>query len=121
MKPFTRSLRRDDGKRVDFPTLDWASVDWQARAHCRDHPEPDLFFQLQGEEEVPTGHQPRKTARRSPRAESEAVRAQVRAFCAPCPVRRECAAYAVHHGIVWGYWGGLSWRERSKVGVDEAV
>lgn len=29
----------------------------------------------------------------------------------PCPVRADCAAYAVEHGISRGVWGGLSSRQ----------
>ena len=42
----------------------------------------------------------------------------------PCPVRTECAEYAVVHGISRGVWGGLSSRqlkleirERSRLGL----
>jgi hypothetical protein len=42
----------------------------------------------------------------------------------PCPVRKDCAEYAVVHGISRGVWGGLSSRqlkleirERSRLGL----
>jgi len=42
----------------------------------------------------------------------------------PCPVRKDCAEYAVAHGITRGVWGGMSSRqlkleirERTRAGV----
>lgn len=34
-------------------------------------------------------------------------------ICGDCPVRVECGEYAITVGIVEGYWGGMSSRERT--------
>ena len=43
----------------------------------------------------------------------------------PCPVRGDCAEYAIAHGITRGVWGGMSSRqlkleikERARLGVE---
>jgi Transcription factor WhiB len=43
----------------------------------------------------------------------------------PCPVREDCAEYAIAHGFTRGVWGGMSSRqlklairERTKLGVE---
>lgn len=33
---------------------------------------------------------------------------QIRRYCADCPVRLDCAEYAIVNNIRWGWWGGLS-------------
>ncbi len=35
-----------------------------------------------------------------------------KAVCSNCQVRVECLAYALHHEIIQGVWGGLNGRER---------
>lgn len=36
-------------------------------------------------------------------------------ICGQCPVRRECLAYALHHGLEHGIWGGLTPNERKEL------
>lgn len=38
-----------------------------------------------------------------------------KAICADCPVRQECADYAIEHRELFGIWGGLSERERRRI------
>ncbi|MFJ8145999.1 WhiB family transcriptional regulator [Streptomyces sp. NPDC096048] len=44
-------------------------------------------------------------------ANGKHAREQVKAarqVCAGCPVRRQCAAFAIQTGEKWGVWGGMS-------------
>lgn len=41
-----------------------------------------------------------------------AAQREVRRFCTACPVRTECLAHALDHGIEFGVWGGMTERER---------
>jgi WhiB family transcriptional regulator, redox-sensing transcriptional regulator len=64
---------------------------WQSRAACRGL-DPELFFPAPGESSRPA-----------------------RAVCTSCPVRAECAEWALfaaeHHGV----WGGLTERDRRRI------
>lgn len=40
---------------------------------------------------------------------------QAREICDGCPVRAECAEFAIEHGEEFGVWGGLSERERRAI------
>jgi WhiB family redox-sensing transcriptional regulator len=42
--------------------------------------------------------------------------APAKLICAQCPVVDECLAYALEHGERFGIWGGLSDRERRRLG-----
>lgn len=46
------------------------------------------------------------------RGESQA---RARATCLACPVRAECLAYALHHSIDEGIWGGTGVRDRQRL------
>lgn len=61
------------------------SPDWHARAACRDHPDPDLWFPGTGQH---------LRARRA---------AQI---CAGCPVCAECADWADRNRPQFGIWAG---------------
>jgi WhiB family redox-sensing transcriptional regulator len=63
---------------------------WQALAACAGV-DPELFFPARGE---PTG--------------------TAKAICATCPVREQCAEYALARSEKFGIWGGLSERERRR-------
>ena len=89
-----------------------AATGWMLKAKCFDSGLADLFVPQVG----------------SKRATEDRNRAM--AICngtkdgRPCPVRADCAEYAVAHGISRGVWGGLSSRqlkleikERAKQGV----
>lgn len=69
---------------------------WQLRAACRGQPE--LFFHPPGERD------PRWTQRE----------AAAKRVCAACPVRRECAAFALASEEPYGTWGGVTAREREQ-------
>ena len=40
---------------------------------------------------------------------------EARAVCASCPVRDECAEWAIRSGEKFGIWGGLTERERRRI------
>lgn len=60
---------------------------WRTAARCRANDAEELFV---------TGAQQR----------------EVRQLCRTCPVRTECLAHALDHGIEFGVWGGMTERER---------
>jgi WhiB family redox-sensing transcriptional regulator len=64
---------------------------WMADGLCA-QTDPDAFFPDRGE---------------SPRL--------ARSVCAACPVRPECAAWALDRGERFGIWGGMSERERRAI------
>ncbi len=72
--------------------------DWQEHGSCR-KADPSLFFHPQNE---------RGSARRSRDLAAKAV-------CASCPVRIECADYAVRAREPYGVWGGLTEEEREAI------
>lgn len=41
---------------------------------------------------------------------------EAKQVCGLCPVRAECLAFAVRHGVKYGVWGGLDERERAGLG-----
>jgi Transcription factor WhiB len=43
------------------------------------------------------------------------IRKRAKAFCGPCPVRKECLQWALQNDEQWGVWGGLDTRERRKL------
>lgn len=43
---------------------------------------------------------------------SGAQQREARQFCRTCPVRTECLAHALDHGVEFGVWGGMTERER---------
>jgi WhiB family redox-sensing transcriptional regulator len=66
-------------------------ISWMLRARCRDLP-PAVFFP------------------------SDGVGVEVaRRYCAVCPVKLQCLAYALEHHIDHGVWGGASERERRRI------
>ena len=60
---------------------------WRSASRCRTSDAEDLFV---------TGRKQR----------------EARQFCRICPVRTECLAHALDHGIEFGVWGGMTERER---------
>ena len=74
---------------------------WRLWAACR-QADGELFFSPDGE---------RGTAKR--RRERAA-----KAICADCPVRDDCAAYAIRNHERYGVWGGLSEHERELIWRD---
>lgn len=42
------------------------------------------------------------------------------AVCLGCPVRDQCLAYAIEHGIAYGVWGGSTEADRRPL-LDEAA
>ncbi|WP_318205340.1 WhiB family transcriptional regulator [Streptomyces sp. SCL15-4] len=57
---------------------------WRDEAACRDA-NPDDFF-----------------------SENTHIVNEARKVCISCPVRQQCAAYALEHGEWWGTWGGMT-------------
>jgi WhiB family redox-sensing transcriptional regulator len=71
---------------------------WRARAACRSV-DGDLFFAADGERGL--------AKRRRERA--------AKAVCAGCPVRGDCAGYALANREPHGVWGGLSEGDRERI------
>ena len=71
---------------------------WMARAVCRGEPIETFFPTV---EVIPTG-EPSDSA-----------------IGVPC--RRECADYAIADPLIFGWWGGMSERERRKVRAIRAA
>lgn len=65
--------------------------EWRFDGACRGM-EKSLFY-------PPTGHRP----------------TQALVICRGCPVRKECAEYALEQNQHWGVWGGLTERQRFDV------
>ncbi|RAJ82562.1 WhiB family transcriptional regulator [Streptomyces sp. cg28] len=80
--------------------VDWQ---WQDQAACRGM-SSSVFFSPSGE---------RGRARRD-REE------QARRICAGCAVTDRCAATALAHEESYGVWGGLSGKDRRRLGTDPA-
>lgn len=76
---------------------------WMAAGACRDHP-TDLFY-------------PSRTLATEERRRNGSTAAERRAvaICRTCPVRVECAAYAIETNEVWGVWGGLTELQRHQL------
>jgi WhiB family transcriptional regulator, redox-sensing transcriptional regulator len=71
---------------------------WQEKGLCRSA-DPLLFFHPQNE----------RGASRVRREQS------AKRVCASCPVRLECADYAIRAREPYGVWGGLSEEERERI------
>jgi WhiB family transcriptional regulator, redox-sensing transcriptional regulator len=71
---------------------------WMARGVCRGEP-IETFFADRGGESYKRAQQ----------------------LCARCPVRRECADFAISDPLIFGWWGGMSERERRKVRASRAA
>jgi WhiB family redox-sensing transcriptional regulator len=67
---------------------------WRRAAACRSA-DPDLFFPISDS---------------GPALEQAA---KAKAICATCRVRRECLAFALRTGQVYGIWGGATEHERA--------
>lgn len=71
---------------------------WQAQGSCRTV-DPTLFFHPQNERGLSRLRRDR----------------QAKAVCAPCPVRLECADYAIRAREPYGVWGGLTEEDREHI------
>ena len=69
---------------------------WRSAAACRSA-DPEMFFPISD----------------SGPAREQTVKAQ--AMCATCQVRRECLAFALRTGQIYGIWGGTTEHERAAV------
>ena len=47
--------------------------------------------------------------------------AAAREYCEQCPVKTECANYAIENRVHHGVWGGLSERDRRRARVEKAA
>jgi WhiB family transcriptional regulator, redox-sensing transcriptional regulator len=68
---------------------------WRDAGACL-HADPDLFFPVSA-----TGPSRKEVA-------------QAKAFCAHCPVRRQCLEFAQDNGV-YGIWGGTTMLERQRI------
>ena len=72
---------------------------WQEEAACKGMPDGDAVF-------FPTPVQGKN---------SRYAYAAARLVCNPCPVRRECLAYALAEPEYFGMWGGRTPQERQRL------
>lgn len=79
---------------LDDPPRTDAEDDWRARGTCAGSDDPELWF--------PVGQS----------GPARAQEAEAKAICADCPVRQDCATWALDVGEDHGVWGGLSEDER---------
>lgn len=49
-------------------------------------------------------------------SERQRQKARARAVCRPCPILRDCLAYALETSQLFGVWGGLTPSERKRKG-----
>ncbi len=78
------------GYRRPLPVLASDRSHWAERALCRGY-DPELFF-----------------------PHASALADLAKSVCARCPVRRQCADYALTTGQEFGVWGGMSEEERRR-------
>jgi WhiB family redox-sensing transcriptional regulator len=71
---------------------------WQERGTCRTA-DPTLFFHPQNERGLARARRDRSA----------------KAVCAACPVRIECADYAIRAREPYGVWGGLTEEDREAI------
>jgi hypothetical protein len=76
---------------------------WRAEARCIIEAKPVAFF--------------------FPEANSPAANNEIRAYCANCPVRTNCvqAALEVEGASDYGWWGGMSRRDRMRLRATHPV
>jgi len=86
---------------LDLSRLSVEFWSWRLWAACR-QADRDLFFSPDGERGL--------AKRRRERA--------AKAICASCPVREDCAFYAIGNHERYGVWGGLSEHERELIWRD---
>ena len=82
-------------KRRKLMRLDAEAWDWRLRGACRSR-DSVLFFHSD----------------RMPRSIRDGRDAVAKALCRRCPVRPECAAYALREDEPYGVWGGFTEGER---------
>jgi len=46
---------------------------------------------------------------------------RTRLICNACPVRIQCAEFAIAHEPEWGFWGGLTPKQRRQIRKDGAA
>jgi WhiB family redox-sensing transcriptional regulator len=90
-----RAMEPDSGEQA---VADEGRPGWMDRGVCRGEP-IETFFADRGGDAY-------KRAQR---------------LCHRCPVRRECADYAVADPLILGWWGGMSERERRRVRASRAA
>jgi WhiB family redox-sensing transcriptional regulator len=73
---------------------DGPGLSWQDAARCAEV-DPEIFYPERGESARPA-----------------------KQVCQGCEVRAACLAFAVDNGIAFGIWGGLSERQRRRLGTQ---
>ncbi len=81
---------------IELPTFVETDRTWADKAACKGLP-ASMFF--------PPG--------------KEMTPLEARETCRSCPVRLECAIYALEHNQHHGLWGGLNIRQRRSIGLAE--
>jgi WhiB family redox-sensing transcriptional regulator len=84
-------MARSDGERQLLKLVDGEDRSWQDHANCLGV-DPDLFFPERG-----------------------ASTREAKEVCRGCVVRQDCLEYALVNAEKFGFWGGLSERERRRI------
>lgn len=83
---------------ADLPSAGHERPRWMLRGACRGEP-IETFFTGRGGEAYD----------------------RARALCDRCPVRSDCAEYAIADPWIVGWWGGMSERERRRIRTGRAA
>ena len=90
-----------DNTFIQLPMLkDWGDGLWRTQANCKTHPTDDFF------------------PKRGPGIDNSLPIARARMVCLQCPVRLECATFALTNNMIEGTYGGLPPGERRALSAD---
>ncbi len=84
--------------------MDYDKINW-LDANCKDAPS-ELFYPVVTEDDRPDD---------GLFADTVDFYAEGKVYCASCPLREQCLAYAVENRERYGLWGGLSPLERRRI------
>ena len=80
--------------------------DWMTEAACRGL-DPETWFPEQGKDS--------RLRSKHPRTTMKAVTRLAQRICEDCPVKRECADYAIDTDSRYGIWGATTAPDRTRI------